>query len=74
MAVTLVVFIDDIDTLHKGLYQRYQHSRLYILCVFTEGQQSFFNMQYLYCNILVLGFSLIIVATCNSWFESKSFI
>lgn len=28
MAVTLVVFINDIDTLHKGLYQRYQHIRL----------------------------------------------
>ena len=39
MAVTLIVFIDDIDTLHKRLYQRYQHIRLCVFCVFTEGQQ-----------------------------------
>ena len=42
MAVTLVVLIHNINTLHKGLYQRYQHIRLCVLCVFTEGQQPFF--------------------------------
>ena len=44
MTVTLVVFINDIDTLHKGLYQRYQHIWLCVLCVFTEGQQPFFYL------------------------------
>lgn len=37
MTVTLVVFINDIDTLHKGLYQCYQHIRLCVLCVFLKG-------------------------------------
>ena len=43
MTVTLVIFINDIDTLHKGLYQRYQHIRLCVLCVFLKGQQPFFD-------------------------------
>lgn len=42
MTVTLVIFFDDIDTLHKGLYQCYKHIWLCALCVFTEGQQPFF--------------------------------
>lgn len=43
MAGSLVIFINDIDTLHKGLYQRYQHIRLCVLSVFSKGQQPFFN-------------------------------
>lgn len=39
MTVTLIIFIGNINALHKGLYQRYKHIGCGVLGVFAEGQQ-----------------------------------
>ena len=42
MAVTLIIFIGDINTLHKGLHQRYKHIGCGIFSILPEGEQPFF--------------------------------
>lgn len=43
MAVTLIIFIGNINALHKGLYQRYKHIGCGIFSILPEGEQSFLD-------------------------------
>lgn len=65
MTVTLIIFIGDINALHKGLYQRYKHDGCGVFSILSEGEQPFFYFFTTAKGVLLVKF---IKPLCTKWY------